>query len=157
MSLDPNEVFPPRIAAAVAALNTGAQGSAAVQVQTFTLTTANVVALGASTTGAFTGTALPTGARIVGCVVKIATAYAGTTTLKCTLGDGTTVDKYLGATPQSLQATAGEYVGAAGSATYLLQNIGGVTPKLTLTSTGTNLSTVSAGAATVELFYIVLP
>jgi hypothetical protein len=126
----------------------------AIQEAVYTLTAAEVVALGAVLTGTLPfAAALPTGARYVGAEVNVTTAAAGVTTLLAELGDGTTAAEYLADTV-NLKATGKS--APAGSAT-VMQSAGGVTPTLTITSTGTDLNTVTGLVATVKLFYTVLP
>jgi hypothetical protein len=133
----------------LAAYASSAYATATQEVE-YTLTAAEIVALGAVLSGtiAFPSGALPAGARFLGAELNVETVFAGTTTLTVELGDGTTATKFMAS---SSLHTAG-YGGAAGSATPLA-SIGGVTPTLTLTSTGTDLNTVTGGPATVKLFY----
>ncbi len=124
----------------------------ATQEASYTLTAAEVAALGASLTGTLAfAAALPAGARFLGVEMNVTVAAAGTTTLTAELGDGTTATEYMGAkTVQSTGKSA-----QAGSAT-VMQSAGGVTPTITMTSTGSNLSAVTGLVATVKLFYTVL-
>lgn len=128
-----------------------------VQKVSFALTAALVAALGASTTGSIPfPNALPTNARLVGAEVVVGTKFQNS-------GDSATISTDVGTSAAGHSAIAAHTVdlhttgskGGGSTTGYSGMSISGETPQLALTSS-VNLSTITAGAATVTFFYTVL-
>ena len=140
------------------AATSGTLTAGAIQKKSVAIAAADIAALGAVISGTINiGTALPANARLLGCQVNVGTKVqnAGDT-------DTTTVD--LGVAGQtdaaaksvSLKTTGLKGVPPTSSATgWVGENLGAAQLLATITST-VNLSTITAGAVTIEVFYFVL-
>ena len=130
----------------------------AIQKKSVTIAAADIAALGAVMSGAINiGTVLPASARLLGCQVNVGTKVqnAGDT-------DTTTVDiGVAGQTDAAAKSVTLKTTGLKGmpptsSATgFVGENLGAAQLIATLTSS-VNLSTITAGAVTIEVFYFVL-
>lgn len=142
--------------AAASAVSAAASG---MQKATLSITQAAVAALGASTTGSLNiGAALPANAHLAGAEITIATKFqnAGdTATITASVGSaGTAVDACI--KDANLHTTGNKGGSVANAPTgYPGQSAGAEQLLLSLTAS-VNLSTISAGAGTVTVWYFIL-
>lgn len=114
------------------------------------------VAKAAATTQSVTIFALPANSVLLGCTAKSTTAFTGTTTLTATVGVTGTLTACI-ATPFDLKAAVANTNVSVALALTPTVNIAGTNLILALTSTVDNLSSVSAGAVSVWVTWMVLP
>lgn len=113
----------------------------------YTLTAAQVAALGAALTGNVIIVGLPAGVKIHAAVMKITTQFAGTTTLTCSVGIVGTLAKYAPAFNLKQAANVFQDANLPGMESFAAA----VNIVAALTATGTNLNTVSAGQVEISL------
>lgn len=95
-------------------------------------------------------TTIPAGAVFLKSTIHSITGFAGDTTAVITIGDGTDVDRYNTGTPDVFSTVAaGVDMGAPSGTAF---HSAAKTPTVTITSTA-DFTNVSAGAATITLFY----
>lgn len=93
---------------------------------------------------------IPAGAYVLRTTLTNVTGFIGDTSATIQVGDGTDVDRYSTGTPSVFTTAVALDVGAvSGTAIHVLAK----TPKITITSAA-DFTDVSAGAATVNIFYM---
>lgn len=118
--------------------------------------TTSTVAKAAALTQSVTVFALPANTVVLGCVIKTGTAFAGTTTLTATLGvTGTLTACVSGAYDLNAAVTNTNLTAVALSVPVV--TVAGTNALLALTSTISNLSSISIGSVTIWLTTYTLP
>ena len=147
--------------AQAAALSAAATvGLTGIVKRTVTITqAADLAGVAALTLTKSLGAVLPTGARVIGYDIDVATLISGGAISAATVSVGVT------GTAAAIGAATSVFTGqtgfpkapTAGAKGYPMCSLSGLQATVVVTAVGANLSAATAGSLTVNLFYIVLP